>query len=178
MGDRYHQLSNELINFINEQHMFFVATATTNSKINISPKDINNFRVIDKNLVLWLNLTGSSNETAAHIQQDNRMTIMFCSFTKKPMILRLYGRAIIIKPNDKKWQEAYKLFDDNIGARQIFAIDIDLVQTSCGFGVPLFNYISDRDTLKKWSKQKGKDGINEYQQQKNIISLDGADISL
>lgn len=173
MGQQYSEISDKLKEFIDIQKIFFVGTATTDSRVNISPKGMNSLRVLGKNRVIWLNLTGSGNETAAHVQESPRMTIMFAAFTGKPMILRLYGEARAIHKNDQEWGDLASYFDPIEGARQIFDLEVDLVQTSCGMGVPCFDEAEQRDHLKNWAVKKGKDGIKEYWQQKNQISLDG-----
>lgn len=181
MGEKYKSLKPEHIDFINEQHIFFVATADKSSKINLSPKGLDTLKIIDNNLVIWLNKTGSGNETAAHIQHSEnnpRMTIMLCSFTQKPVILKMYGKAIEIRKESEKWNNLIALFDNPIGARQIFALDIDLVQTSCGFGVPYFEFKGEREMLDNWANNKGKEGLREYQRQKNSTSLDGKNIEI
>jgi hypothetical protein len=122
--------------------------------------------------VRWLNLTGSGNETAAHVLENQRMTIMFCCFDRQPLILRLYGQASMISMDSSNWDEALTDFEDYIGARQIFELSIDLVQTSCGYAVPFYEFLGERETLNKWSAKKDRAGIAEYQQQKNRISLD------
>jgi len=134
MATQYSEISDELILFINNQHVFFVATATEDSRINLSPKGMNSLKVINKNRVIWLNVTGSGNETAAHVLQLPRMTIMFTAFEGSPLILRLYGHARVVHPKDADWNELYGLLKHLPGARQIFDVDIDLVQTSCGMG--------------------------------------------
>ena len=135
-------------------------------------------RVIDQNKVVWLNLTGSGNETAAHLLDTNRMTIMFCDFDDRPVILRLYGTANTIHPRDTAWQHYAPMFDTFISARQIFEMKVDLVQTSCGFGVPLFEYQGDRDTLVNWANNKGEEGIQNYWTNKNQKSIDGKETGI
>ena len=178
MGRKYQEIPQNLESFILEQKMFFVASADKDGRINISPKGLDSLRIINKNRVIWLNATGSGNETAAHMQNQNRMTIMFNSFDEKPMILRLYGHAKAVHHNDDNWQELYSKFDPIIGARQIFDLDVDLVHTSCGFGVPLYDYKGDRQTLTQWSEKKGEEGIKQYWQDKNQISIDGKSIDI
>ncbi len=173
MGKQYSQLSDELTQFIQQQKLFFVATATADSKINLSPKGLDSLRVLDDKRVIWLNLTGSGNETAAHVQQHPRMTIMFCAFEGAPMILRLYGQAKVVHQGDDAWSEIASHFPETPGVRQIFDLSIDMVQTSCGFGVPLFDYVGDRDTLTSWATKKGTQGIHDYWRDKNQVSLDG-----
>jgi hypothetical protein len=173
MGQRYSEISDKLKQFIEDQKIFFVATATADSRVNISPKGMDSLRVLGKNRVVWLNVTGSGNETSAHIQESPRMTIMFAAFEGNPMILRLYGNANVIHKNDSEWNELYSLFNPIPGARQLFDLTVDLVQTSCGMAVPFFDYVEERDQLKKWASKKGDAGIKEYWLEKNQISLDG-----
>lgn len=173
MGQQYSEIPDRVIDFINDQKIFFVGTATSDSRISISPKGMDSFRIIDKSRVVWLNLTGSGNETSAHIQENNRMTIMFSAFEGNPLILRLYGNAKVIHKNDKEWNALYSLFPEMTGARQIFDLNIDLIQTSCGTGVPYFDYVKDREQHKNWSINQGEDGIKKYWEKKNQKSLDG-----
>ncbi|WP_299777360.1 pyridoxamine 5'-phosphate oxidase family protein [uncultured Formosa sp.] len=173
MGKKTDHIAPHIATFIKNQHIFFVGTAATEGRVNISPKGTDSFRVINKNKIVWLNLTGSGNETAAHLLQNNRMTIMFCAFEGKPLILRLYGNATIFHPRDEAFQKHSALFPDAVGSRQIIEMNIDLVQTSCGFGVPFMDYSSERTTLDDWANQKGQDGIEQYWIDKNTKSIDG-----
>jgi hypothetical protein len=173
MGQRYSEIPEKLKQFIADQNIYFVGTATADSRVNISPKGMNSLRVLGSNRVIWLNVTGSGNETAAHVQDCPRITIMFAAFEGNPMILRLYGNAKAIHKNDPEWAELYSLFDPIPGARQIFDVAVDLVQTSCGMGVPLFDYVQEREQLTNWASKKGDEGIKKYWQEKNQISLDG-----
>jgi hypothetical protein len=133
---------------------------------------MDSFKVLDSKTIVWLNVTGSGNETAAHVQTHPRMTVMFAAFEGQPVILRLYGKAIAIHKNDQQWNHLYSMFSVTHGARQIFKLSIDMVQTSCGMGVPLFDYVADRDQLSNWATKKGEEGIKEYWQRKNQVSLD------
>ncbi len=173
MGQQYSEISSKLQQFIETQKIFFVGTATEDSRINISPKGMDSLRVLDKNRVIWLNVTGSGNETAAHIQNNSRMTIMFASFEGNPMILRLYGQAKVIHKNDSSWNDAYTLFKPLPGARQIFDLTVELVQTSCGMSVPFFDYVEEREQLINWAIKKGESGITDYWVEKNQTSIDG-----
>lgn len=173
MGQRYSEISDKLKQFIEDQKIFFVGTATADSRVNISPKGMDSLRVLGKNRVVWLNVTGSGNETSAHIQETPRMTIMFAAFEGNPMILRLYGNANVIHKNDSEWNELFSLFNPIPGARQLFDLTVDLVQTSCGMAVPFFDYVEEREQLKNWASNKGDAGIKEYWLEKNQISLDG-----
>lgn len=178
MGQRFKSLSDRLIQFIREQHLFFVGTATDDSRVNISPKGMDSLRVMNPNRIIWLNVTGSGNETAAHVQQNPRMTLMFAAFTGKPMILRVYGTARVIHHNDPDWQSLYSLFDPLPGARQVFDLDIELVQTSCGMAVPLFDFAGDREQLNNWAEKKGDVGIREYWRRTNQQTIDGIETDI
>jgi Pyridoxamine 5'-phosphate oxidase len=172
MGKHYEELSEKHTQFITEQKIFFVGTATADSRVNVSPKGMDSLRVLGKNRVAWLNVTGSGNETSAHIQINPRMTIMFCAFEGAPHILRLYGTAKVVHKNDVEWNALFPLFEPLAGARQIFDISIDLVQTSCGMAVPYYSYEGDRELLKDWAIKKGDEGMKIYWEEKNQISLD------
>lgn len=152
---------------------FFVATAANSGTINLSPKGMDSLRVINENKVVWLNLTGSGNETAAHLLKNNRMTIMFCAFEGKPLILRLYGNAKIYHKRDKEYQQYISLFKDNSGARQIVDLHVNAVQTSCGYAVPLMDFKEERTILNDWAEKQGKDKIEAYWKEKNTKSIDG-----
>lgn len=173
MGQRYFEISEKLKEFIEDQKIYFVGTATTDGRVNVSPKGMDSLRVIGKNRVIWLNVTGSGNETSTHVQEIPRMTIMFTAFEGNPMILRLYGNAKVIHRNDNEWSELLPLFNPTPGARQIFDLSIDLVQTSCGMSTPLFEYVSERNQLKDWAIKKGEEGLKEFWEEKNQISIDG-----
>ena len=173
MGKRFLEISEKHRAFIEAQKMFFVGTATANSRVNVSPKGMDSLRVIDANRVVWLNVTGSGNETSAHVQEDSRMTIMFAAFDGNPVILRLYGLARVVHRNDGDWNELYSLFTPLPGARQIFDMQVDLVQSSCGMAVPLFDFVEERGQLNNWAEKKGEKGLREYWKEKNQISLDG-----
>ena len=173
MAKFYSDLDASLQNFIKEQKIFFTATAPQNGRINLSPKGIDTFRCIDNKTVAYLDLTGSGNETSAHLNEDSRMTIMFCSFSDNPLILRLYGQGKVIRPRDKEWQTFYSLFKPLPGERQIIVIEVDSAQTSCGFGVPVYEFKEERKTLIEWANKKGEQGIYEYWEAKNLKSIDG-----
>ncbi len=173
MGKRYTQLTQDHVQFIEKQKLFFVATATESSRINISPKGMDSLRVLSPNRVAWLNVTGSGNETAAHVQSNPRMTLMFAAFEGDPMILRLYGGARVYHRNDAEWETIFGMFAPLPGARQIFDLELDLVQTSCGMAVPFFDYVGEREQLNQWALKKGEAGIERYWRDKNQASLDG-----
>ncbi len=173
MGKLYNELDDNLISFIGDQKIFFISTAPDEGRINLSPKGMDTFSVIGKNVVAFLNLTGSGNETAAHLKINPRITVMFCSFSKTPLILRLYGKGSVIQPGDNAWNNWLSRFKDYPGARQVVTIEIESIQTSCGFAVPLAETIIERGTLQKWADNKGEEGVKEYWKEKNQTSLDG-----
>ncbi len=172
MAKQFQTLSDRLIEFISKQKVFFVGTATTDSQVNVSPKGMDSFRVLNNNQAIWLNVTGSGNETSAHVQLDPRMTIMFCAFEGPPLILRLYGTARVVHQNDDDWKELFAHFNPLPGARQIFDLSIELVQTSCGMAVPYCSYTGDRDMLSAWAEKKGDEGLKQYWEEKNQFSID------
>jgi hypothetical protein len=173
VGQKYSEISEKHSEFIKEQKLFFVGTATSDSTVNISPKGMDSLRVVDSKRVVWLNVTGSGNETAAHVQENPRMTLMFCAFAGNPLILRLYGKAKVIHGNDPEWNALFALFEPIPGARQIFDLSVDLVQTSCGMAVPYHAYAGEREQLKNWAGKQGPDGLKRYWEEKNQISIDG-----
>jgi hypothetical protein len=173
MGQQFDALSERHIKFIAEQKIFFVGTATADSRVNVSPKGMDSLRVLSKTRVAWLNVTGSGNETSAHVQRVPRMTVMFCAFDGPPLILRLYGTAKVVHKIDPEWHDLFRLFKPLPGARQIFDLALDLVQTSCGMGVPLFSHAGDRELLSDWATKKGDEGVKRYWEEKNQLSIDG-----
>lgn len=173
MAKFYSELNESLRSFIQEQKVFFTATAPNIGRINLSPKGIDTFRCIDNQTVAYLDLTGSGNETAAHLIENRRMTIMFCSFSEKPLILRLYGEGQVFRPKDAEWQSLYSHFEPIPGERQIIILKIKSVQTSCGYGVPVYEFKQERETIRNWAIKKGKQGVVDYWREKNQKSIDG-----
>ena len=161
--------------FIERQEMFFVATAARDGRVNVSPKGTDSLRIIDDNTVVWLNLSGSGNETAAHLLDMPRMTLMFCAFEGRAMILRLYGTAKAVHPRDADWERLIALFPRMAGSRQIFVLAIDLLQTSCGTGVPIMQFVASRaeGELLPFYEEMGPEGVKHYWQKKNTLSVDG-----
>ena len=171
----FDQLTDGHIDFIKNQKVFFVATAVEEGTINLSPKGLDSLRVVENNRILWMNLTGSGNETAAHVQENPRMTIMMNAFEGKPLILRIYGQARVIHHLDEDWQELVDLFPYSEGSRQIFDLNIEKVQTSCGWAVPEYEFKKHRNILDKSNKVAGERGIRRYWKKSNTKSLDGID---
>ena len=173
MAKFYPSITNRIQKFIEVQKMFFVATAPKDGRINLSPKGMDTFRILNENQVAWLSVTGSGNETAAHLLENGRITIMFCAFEGAPNILRLYGTAKEIRPGQNEWNDLIALFPELPGVRQIFVVAIQNAQTSCGMSIPFYDYKGERNQLIDWAKDKGKEGIADYWEQKNQKSIDG-----
>ncbi|MBL4802137.1 MAG: pyridoxamine 5'-phosphate oxidase family protein [Emcibacter sp.] len=173
MADFFDALEQKHIDFINVQQMFFVATAPKNGRLNLSPKGLDSFRIISPTEVAYLDYVGSGNETAAHLLDDGRITIMFNSYSRNALIMKLYGMGQSHAPGSARFDELMTLYKDAPGIRQIFTIKIDNLQTSCGYGVPLYEFVEERKTLTKWCDKKGEQGLKEYFAEKNMVSIDG-----
>lgn len=175
MSKTYEAITPELQQFIAQQPLFFVATAPLGGEghVNLSPKGLDCFCVLDPQTVCYLDLTGSGNETAAHVGENGRITFMFCAFSGAPRILRLYGRGRVVQSGAAEWDSLRARFPDYPGVRQLIQATIDRVQTSCGFGVPLLEYAGQRDTLVRWAAAKGEDELAAYRAAKNRSSIDG-----
>ena len=176
MGKQFPSMTPAHRDFIARQRIFFTASATTTSRVNISPRPTDVLRLLDDRTALYLDLTGSGSETAAHLRADGRITLMFCALDEPPSILRLDGRGVSLPRSISDYTALLASAFGNqepLGARQIVRVDIDLVQTSCGYGVPLFEYVGERETLHRWSERMGDAGLEEYRRQKNARSLDG-----
>ena len=178
MSEKFEKLDQSHKVFIQQQHLYFVGSAGAEGYVNVSPKGMDSFRILDDSTVAWLNLTGSGNETAAHVLENGRMTVMFCSFGKQPLIMRLYGQAVAIHPRDERWDELSALFPSYTGARQVFSLNIELVQTSCGYAVPYFRLEGERPTLTKWADNHGEAGISDYWMETNAKSLNDTDTAI
>ena len=174
MAKFFPELTAAHLEFIAAQKIFFVASAPTSGRVNLSPKGMDTFRVLNSRRVGYLDGTGSGNETAAHLADNGRMTVMMCALTGAPLIFRMYGRGYAVNPRHDEWPQLRPLFGAPLpGERQLIVLDIESVQTSCGFAVPRFEYKEDRDNLNKWAEKKGPDGIAEYWAEKNQRSIDG-----
>ena len=174
MAKRREEIDERLRAFIAGQPIFFVATAGPQGRVNLSPKGLDGtLAVLGPRRVAFLNLTGSGNETAAHLRLDDRITLMFCAFSGPPNILRLYGRGRSIGVGREGFDELAIHFPDLPGQRQIVDIAVEEIVTSCGYGVPLMDFAGQRDTLVKWAEKKGDEGIRAYWRDKNARSFDG-----
>lgn len=175
MAKVYDQITDDLAAFINAQPMFFVATAPLSPEghVNLSPKGLDCFRILSPLRVAYLDLTGSGNETSAHLAENGRITFMFCAFEGPPRILRLYGHGRVVLPASDEWGALAALFPHYRGARQIILAGLTRVQTSCGFGVPLMTYTGQRDTLLRWAAAKSDEDLVAYRREHNAQSIDG-----
>ncbi|MBD2846728.1 pyridoxamine 5'-phosphate oxidase family protein [Paenibacillus sp. IB182496] len=174
MGKRWDALQPRHEAFIREQHLFFVASAPLDASghVNLSPKGHDTLRILSPHRVAYLDLTGSGNETSAHLSENGRLTMMFCAFEGAPNILRLYGTGTVVLPGSAEWEELAPSFTLLPGARQIIAMDISLVQTSCGYSIPFMAYEGERETLQRWAAQQGERGLQQYRKTRNSRSLD------
>lgn len=174
MGKLFSTLNPEQQQFIAAQHLYFVATAPMTGRVNVSPKGMDTFRLLTPARVAYLDATGSGSETSAHLLDNGRITLMFCAFSGAPLILRIYGRGRSIQETDPDWPELRPLFGPPLaGERQIIHVDVESVQTSCGFAVPFFEFAGERPLLREWAEKKGPDGLKQYRVNKNSRSIDG-----
>ncbi len=174
MGKVFDHITDNIREFVSRQHLFFVATAplSADGHVNLSPKGMDCFRVLSEQRVAYLDLTGSGNETSAHIAENGRITFMFCAFQGSPNIVRLYGTGRTVLPTDAEWGTLAGHFPDYIGVRQIIVAEIDRASTSCGYAVPFMDYRGERETLTKYWEAKA-DEVSDYQRDKNSASIDG-----
>ncbi len=179
MAKFINSLSEENIVFINNQKIFFVSTAPKDGKINISPKGLDGtLKIIDSKTIVWLNYFGSGNETAAHLLEDNRITLMFCAFEGEALIFRIYAKAAILHERDEKFKKYLKLFSYQNAARQIFELKIESLNSSCGMGVPLYEFKSQREELNDFYDNHSKEEHLSYMKKNNLKSFDGKDTKL
>jgi hypothetical protein len=177
MGKLYAEIDETLRTFIEAQHVFFVATAPTETSghVNCSPKGRDSLRVLDGNSVAYLDYVGSGVETIAHLRQNGRIVLMFCAFEGRPKIVRLHGRGFVVLPADPGFDELLAAFGRKmeLGMRAIVRIDVTRISDSCGFGVPLYRHVKQRDQLARWAERKGEAGLETYKLEKNSASIDG-----
>lgn len=175
MAKRFDRIEDVHRTFVEKQKIFFTASAAEGTRINLSPRGTDCFRILGPNAVVWLDKTGSGNETAAHLLADGRLTVMFCAFEGPPSILRFYGRGRVIARGSADWTALLAAeFEGRAppGARQMIRLDVDLVQTSCGFAVPFFDHVGPRDTLDRWAASKSEAELDAYRRDKNARSMD------
>jgi hypothetical protein len=175
MGKIYERIDDKLVELIGRQQMFFVATAPLSSDglINLSPKGLDTFRILDDRTVAYLDLTGSGIETVAHVQENGRVVIMFCTFEGRPLIVRLHGRGTVHRPGDEGFRALEPLFPRLPGTRSIIEVDVFRIADSCGWGVPLYEFQGQRDQLVRYAEQLGEEKVRQAQEKGNARSLDG-----
>ena len=173
MGKQLSEITPILQDFIEKQHIFFVGTAGASGRVNLSPKGMDSLKVLSPQQVIWLNVTGSGNESAAHVLENGRMTLMFCALEGPPLILRLYGLAQVFHPRDPEWNSLLEHFPALPSSRQIFILEVELVQTSCGMAVPFMNYQGERTALNEHNAKQSPEQREDYWERKNTLSLDG-----
>lgn len=175
MGKLYDGITPELIAWVKEQQLFFVGTAplAADGHVNCSPKGLDTLRILDARRVAYLDLTGSGAETIAHLRENGRIVFMFCALAGAPKIVRFHGRGAVATPKSPEWPKLISLFPEYPGARAIIHADITRVSDSCGFGVPKFEFVEERDTLARWADAKKIEGLPLYRKQHNARSIDG-----
>jgi hypothetical protein len=175
MGKQFAELDDDLRAFVSRQHVFFVATAplAADGHLNVSPKGLDTFRVLGPTTVAYLDLTGSGVETIAHLRENGRITIMFCAFEGRPRILRLYGRGRCVEPRDAEWASVSGGFPALSGVRAVVLIELELIADSCGYAVPLFEFVGERPQLSAWAEKKGEEELCRYRAEKNRTSIGG-----
>ena len=175
MGKVYEAIDERLAELIGRQHLFFVATAALSAEgsVNLSPKVLDSFSILDPHTVAYLDLVGSGAETIAHLRENGRITILFCSFEGSPLLLRLYGRGEVFEPGDEGFETLASHFPKYPGTRSIIRVSVTRIADSCGFGVPLYRFEGERTQLMAWVERKGEEGLREYQLENNRVSLDG-----
>jgi hypothetical protein len=175
MGKTRGELDEAATRFIQEQHVFFVASAPldANGHVNLSPKGLDTFRILGSTTVAYLDFNGSGVETIAHLKENGRIVLMFCAFQGAPNILRLHGQGRAVEPHDGEFAALAAQFPAYESVRSIIVVDILRVNDSCGYGVPFFKYEGEREQLLAWGRKKGAEGLRAYRQEKNRRSLDG-----
>lgn len=175
MGRELETITPELTEFLEAQPVFFVATApeSTNHHVNVSPKGLDSFRVLDASTVAYVDLHGSGIETVAHVRENGRITLMFCAFSGRPQIIRLQGRGTVIPADSPEAAPLLERLPHQVAARSVIQVDVTRISSSCGFGVPLMEYAGARDQLIDWAEKKGEDGLAEYRAKKNATSISG-----
>ncbi len=175
MGKTYDVITPELAEWIGQQRMFFVATAplAANGLLNCSPKGMDAFRILGSREVAYLDLTGSGIETIAHLRENGRIVFTFCAFDGPPKIVRLHGVGSAIALGEPGYDALRSRFPEISGARAIVRAQVSRIGDSCGWGVPLYEFVAERDTLVRAAETKGPAGLAEYRARKNARSLDG-----
>jgi predicted pyridoxine 5'-phosphate oxidase superfamily flavin-nucleotide-binding protein len=175
MGKVRSEIDDAAREFIAKQKIFFVASAPLSAEghVNVSPKGLDTFRILGPTTVAYLDFNGSGVETIAHLKENGRIVLMFCAFQGPPDIFRLYGHGRVIEAQEAEFAELSAYFVDCENARSVIVVEIERVQDSCGYGVPLFQYEGERTQLQAWARKRGAAGLKEYRAEKNRKSIDG-----
>lgn len=175
MGKVFASIDSALATWIAAQHVFFVATAplAAEGRVNVSPRGADSLSVIDDHTVAWLDLTGSGAETIAHLTENGRICLMFCSFDARPRIVRLHGTGRVVLPGDPLFARVEAEHPGHIGARAVIVVDVERIADACGWGVPVMDFVEERDIMRPWAQKKGPEGLDQYRAQKNARSIDG-----
>lgn len=169
------EIAGRIADFIRAQQMFFVATSPLDGDgmVNLSPKGLETFEILDPLTVAYLDFVGSGVETISHLRENGRIVFMFCAFDGPPKIVRLHGRGDVVEPGDPEWDALRARFPEYAGGRAIIRAQIHRIADSCGYGVPLYEFVSQREQMTQWSERKGPDGLTKYKAENNAESLDG-----
>jgi Pyridoxamine 5'-phosphate oxidase len=175
MGKIHDAITPDLAAWIEQQHLFFVATAPLagDGHLNCSPKGLDSLRILGPRQVAYLDLTGSGIETVAHLRENGRIVFLFCAFNGSPKIVRFHGTGRAVLPGSPEWNELRNAFPDHPGARAIILVDLTRITDSCGFGIPRYDYVADRDTLGRLAESRGDEQLALYRQENNARSIDG-----
>jgi hypothetical protein len=175
MGKQFDSIAPDLAEWLGQQRLFFVATAPLAHEglVNCSPKGMDTFRIVAPKEVAYLDLTGSGIETAAHLRENGRIVFMFCAFSGPPKIVRLHGSGEVVTPQDPDFVALRSLFPEHPGARAVIRARLQRISDSCGYAIPRYEYVAERDTLTRWADSKGHDGLVKYRSENNHRSIDG-----
>jgi hypothetical protein len=175
MGRTYDAIDDTLAAFLRAQHVFFVATAPLagSGHVNLSPKGLDSFAILDPHTVVYLDLTGSGVETIAHLRENGRITLLFCAFEGPPKIVRLYGRGRVVAGDDPEFDTLARRLPERVGTRSAIVVTLDRIADSCGYGVPRYRYEGERSQLVDWAERKGAAGVVAYRAERNAVSIDG-----
>ena len=175
MSKLHDEITPEMTEWVQKQHIFFVSTAPLagDGHINCSPKGLDTFRILGPKSVAYLDMTGSGGETIAHLRENGRIVFMFCAFDGPPKIVRFHGTGRVVLPTSPEWSELQGMFPEYPGTRSIICAEISRVSDSCGYSVPQFEFTEDRDQLQRWAQTKRPEGLSVYRKQKNTCSIDG-----
>ena len=177
MGTVFDEIDDRLAVWISQQPMFFVSTAplAADGHVNVSPRGLDCFSILDSHRVAWVDLTGSGAETIAHLNENGRVCVMFAGFDERARIVRLHGRGSVVLSGEPVFDEVVAMHPEHLGVRAVIVVDVDRVADSCGWGVPRMELVGDgeRGIMRPWAEKKGPDGLVSYRAEKNAVSLDG-----